>query len=97
MLSGKSMNNELHLNRRQFLRSTGQAATTLAVASALAPAILAAKAPLKTIGVGCIGLGTRGGVHRKAHVPYVAEGPTGTAPGALGCGAERDCLSRKKY
>ena len=55
------MNNELHLNRRQFLRSTGQAATTLAAASAFAPAILSAESPTKTIGVGCIGLGTRGG------------------------------------
>ena len=33
MLNGKSMNNELHLNRRQFLRSTGQAATTLVCAN----------------------------------------------------------------
>ena len=34
------MNNELHLNRRQFLRRTSQAATTLAAASTFAPAIL---------------------------------------------------------
>jgi predicted dehydrogenase len=37
------------------------AATTLAVASRVAPAILNAQSPAKTIGVGCIGLGTRGG------------------------------------
>ena len=49
------------LNRREFLQTTGKAATTLAAASALAPAILAAPAPSKMIGVGCIGVGTRGG------------------------------------
>ena len=56
-----TMNDHPSLNRRQFLRTTGQAATTLAAASALAPSILAAPAPAKPIGVGCIGLGTRGG------------------------------------
>jgi predicted dehydrogenase len=55
------MNNELHLNRRQFLRATGQSATALAAASAFAPAMLSAQSPAKTIGVGCIGVGTRGG------------------------------------
>ncbi|HEY5914579.1 MAG TPA: Gfo/Idh/MocA family oxidoreductase [Verrucomicrobiae bacterium] len=55
------MNDPQILNRRQFLRATGQAATTLAAASTFAPAILAAEAPAKTVGVGCIGLGTRGG------------------------------------
>ena len=55
------MKDQSLLNRRQFLRTTGQAATTLAAASALAPAILSAQSPAKTIGVGCIGLGTRGG------------------------------------
>ena len=54
------MNNELHLNRRQFLRSTGQVATTLAAVSTFAPAILSAESPTNTIGVGCIGLGGRG-------------------------------------
>jgi len=55
------MNANSTLNRRQFLRTTGEAATTLAIASSLAPAILHAQSPGKTIGVGCIGLGTRGG------------------------------------
>ena len=47
-----------NLNRRQFLRTTGQAATTLAAASTFAPAILSAQSANQTIGVGCIGLGT---------------------------------------
>ena len=54
------MNGNSTLNRRQFLRTTGQVATTLAAASASAPAILSAESPAKTIGIGCIGLGTRG-------------------------------------
>ena len=55
------MNENLNLNRRQFLRTTGRGAATLAAASALSPAILSAASPARTIGVGCIGLGTRGG------------------------------------
>jgi predicted dehydrogenase len=55
------MNTPLRLTRRDFLRNTGTAAATLATASALAPALLGADSPGKTIGVGCIGLGTRGG------------------------------------
>jgi predicted dehydrogenase len=68
-----TMNEHPSLNRRQFLRATGQAATTLATASALAPSILAAPAPAKPIGVGCIGLGTRGGdlINLAAHIPAV--------------------------
>jgi predicted dehydrogenase len=67
------MNNAPSLNRRQFLRTTGQAATTLAMASPFAPALLAAPAPGKTIGVGCIGLGTRGGdlINTVVHAPNV--------------------------
>lgn len=49
------------LNRRDFLRAAGQTATALAVASTAAPAILSAPAPGRTLGVGCIGIGTRGG------------------------------------
>ena len=49
------------LNRRRFLRTTGRAATALAAVSTFTPAVLAAPSPGKTIGVGCIGLGTRGG------------------------------------
>ena len=67
------MNDAPILNRRQFLINTGQAATTLAAASTFAPAVLAAEAPGRTIGVGCIGLGTRGGDLNDAvaHVPNV--------------------------
>jgi predicted dehydrogenase len=63
------MNDPRILNRRQFLRTTGHAATTLAAASTLAPAILAGESPAKPIGVGCIGLGTRGGDLINALVP----------------------------
>jgi len=49
------------LNRRQFLRTAGQSATALAAVSAVAPSILSAPSPNRTIGVGCIGIGTRGG------------------------------------
>jgi predicted dehydrogenase len=49
------------LSRRQFLNHTSQAATSLAATSVFAPALLSAKSPNETIGVGCIGLGTRGG------------------------------------
>ncbi len=58
----------MSLNRRQFLRAAGQTATTLAAASAFAPAIVSAESPAKTIGVGCIGIGTRGGDLLKAVV-----------------------------
>lgn len=53
--------NSASLDRRQFLRTAGQTATTLAAVSTVSPAILSAGSPGKTIGVGCIGLGTRGG------------------------------------
>jgi len=67
------MNTSPILNRRQFLSTTGQAATALAAASTFAPAILSAVSPGKTIGVGCIGLGTRGGdlIEAAAHAPNV--------------------------
>jgi predicted dehydrogenase len=60
-------------NRRAFLRTTGQATAGLAAASSLGPAILAAQSPAKTLGVGCIGLGTRGGdlLNAAVHVPGV--------------------------
>ena len=60
-------------NRREFLRTTGQAATTLAAATTFAPAILSAASPGKTIGVGCIGVGTRGGdlLNAVLHAPDV--------------------------
>jgi len=56
-----NMNEQTHLTRRQFLSTTGKTATALAAASAFGPAILSAKSPNEVIGVGCIGLGTRGG------------------------------------
>ncbi len=61
------------LNRRQFLRATGQAATTLTLAPAFAPAVLSAQSTARTIGVGCIGLGTRGGdlINTVVHAPNV--------------------------
>ncbi len=67
------MNENSTLNRRQFLCTTGQVATTLAAASTFAPAVLSAPAPGKTIGVGCIGLGTRGGdlIEAVVHAPGV--------------------------
>jgi predicted dehydrogenase len=67
------MNETSILNRRQFLRSTGEAAAGLAAASSFAPALLSAPSPGNTIGVGCIGLGTRGGdlIDAVAHAPNV--------------------------
>jgi predicted dehydrogenase len=53
--------NPVCINRRQFLRTAGQTTTVLAAASITAPSILSAPAPSQTIGVGCIGIGTRGG------------------------------------
>jgi len=67
------MNEHLPLNRRQFLRTTGHTAAALATASALAPSVLSAASPGRTIGVGCIGLGTRGGdlINAVVHAPGV--------------------------
>jgi predicted dehydrogenase len=67
------MKSDPSLNRRQFLRTTSQAATTLAAASILAPTLLATASPARTIGVGCIGLGTRGGdlLNAVVHAPGV--------------------------
>ena len=55
------MDRESGLSRRRFLQSTGKTATLLAASSAVAPAVLAAPSPNRTLGIGCIGLGTRGG------------------------------------
>jgi predicted dehydrogenase len=44
-------------SRRDFLRTAGTAAAAITAA----PAILGGEAPSKTVGVACIGLGTRGG------------------------------------
>lgn len=62
-----------NLTRRQFLQNTGKAATTLAAVSAFTPSLLAARSPGETIGVGCIGLGTRGGdlINAVVNIPGV--------------------------
>lgn len=67
------MNDQLPLDRRAFLRTTGQAATSLLAASTFPPTLLSAPSPGGTIGVGCIGLGTRGGdlINAVVHVPNV--------------------------
>ncbi len=53
--------NPVCINRRQFLYTAGRTTTVLAAASITAPSILSAPVPSQTVGVGCIGLGTRGG------------------------------------
>lgn len=63
------MNKPSNLTRRQFLQSTTTTAAALVAVSGAAPAILAARAPNDTVGVGCIGLGTRGGDLINAVVP----------------------------
>jgi len=63
------MNTTTLLNRRRFLQTTGRAASLAAAASTLAPTVLSAPAPARTIGIGCIGLGTRGGDLINAVVP----------------------------
>lgn len=47
--------------RRKFLKTSTQAAAAAAALPAFAPAVLAARSPNETIGIGQIGLGTRGG------------------------------------
>ena len=51
------MNTRMNLDRRQFLRTAGETAATLAAASAWAPVIPSAESPARTIGIACIGLG----------------------------------------
>jgi len=53
--------NQSQMSRRGFFKTTGKGTATLAALSARAPAVLAAKSPNETIGVGHIGLGVRGG------------------------------------
>ncbi len=67
------MNDNHKLSRRRFLRTTGQTATAMAAISKLAPAVISAASPAQTIGVGCIGLGTRGGdlINEVVNVPNV--------------------------
>ena len=69
------MNLESQTTRREFLKTTGTATAAVAALSA-SPAVLGAKAPNETIGVGCIGLGTRGGdlINSVVYVPGVEGG-----------------------
>lgn len=62
------MNDSTRLTRRQFLHNSSQAAATLGATAVFAPALFGAGSPNSTIGVGCIGLGTRGGDLLKAVV-----------------------------
>ncbi len=54
------MNPTQPITRREFVATSGKTAAAVG-ATAWAPAVLAAKSPNETIGVGCIGIGTRGG------------------------------------
>ena len=59
--------------RREFLNTTTKTAAAVAAFSSVAPSVLAAKSPNETIGVGQIGLGTRGGdlINSIVYVPGV--------------------------
>ena len=59
--------------RREFLKTTTKTAAAVAAFSSVAPSVLAAKSPNETIGVGQIGLGTRGGdlINSIVYVPGV--------------------------
>jgi hypothetical protein len=59
--------------RRTFLKPTGATIATLAAWPGLAPSVLAARAPGEVIGIGMIGLGTRGGdlIHAVAPIRRV--------------------------
>jgi len=59
------MNPAERVTRRDFVTTTGKTAAAIG-ATAWAPAVLAARSPNETIGVGCIGIGTRGGDVLKA-------------------------------
>jgi len=55
------MNKRNSITRREFLEKTGKGATTAVAMAATAPGVLGAKSPNETVGIGCIGLGVRGG------------------------------------
>lgn len=55
------MTDSKSLSRRIFIQSTGRGATALAAMASNAPAVLGTDSPNETIGVGCIGIGVRGG------------------------------------
>jgi len=63
------MNHSEPFTRRRFLVNTGKAAATVAATTAFAPALRAATSANEILGVGCIGLGTRGGDLINAVVP----------------------------
>ncbi|MDD8044146.1 MAG: gfo/Idh/MocA family oxidoreductase, partial [Verrucomicrobiota bacterium] len=65
-----------NLTRRRFMRETAQGAVGLAAMAAMAaaaPSVLSVPSPNELLGVGCIGLGTRGG--------NLLSGPIGAATG----------------
>ena len=62
-----------NLTRRRFMRETAQGAVGLAAMAAAAPSVLSVPSPNELLGVGCIGLGTRGG--------NLLSGPIGAATG----------------
>jgi len=66
------MSDRNRMSRRDFL-GAGAAAAALAGVPAGAPAILDGELPARTIGVGCIGLGTRGGdlINEVVRIPGV--------------------------
>lgn len=63
------------MSRRRFLSATGKRVSAAAAVSVSAPALLGARSPNETIGVGCIGLGVRGG-----NVIYQIAGGRGWKP-----------------
>jgi predicted dehydrogenase len=67
------MKNNNLTNRRNFLRTSIGVAAAIAGAGRFAPSLLSASSPSKIIGIGCIGLGTRGGdlINIVANIPDV--------------------------
>ena len=66
------MKRQEHLTRRKFLKTVGRGAAVVAAMSASAPAVLIAKSPNETIGIGCIGIGVRGGTLVN-HISYLKD------------------------
>ena len=62
------MNTRENLTRRNFIKTASVGAAALAAA----PAVLSAKSPNETIGVGCIGVGVRG-CDLVIYIPYIKE------------------------
>ena len=74
------MNEQMRLTRRTFLETTGKGGATMAAMGIVAPAVLSAKSPNEIVGVGCIGLGVRGGtlIRQIAGRPDQGPGVEGT-------------------